>query len=84
MGHDGVLRLTILILDQAVEEDTSHGNGVTGEVRVVVHALANLKSSRRVHVAGEQGEDVVLDAMLRARKRLPTLSRNLQLRHDEP
>ena len=54
------LKLTILVLDQAVEEYTCHGDGITREVWVVVHALTDLETSRRVPVTGEEGEDVIL------------------------
>lgn len=52
--------LTIFILDQAIEQDTGHGDGTTWEVGVVVHALTNFNSRGRIDVAGQEREDVVL------------------------
>ena len=54
------LSRTIVILNEAVKEDTSHGNGVAGEVGVVVHAITDLETSRGIPVAGQEREDVVL------------------------
>ena len=56
--------LTIVVLDDAVEEDTSHGDGPAGEVRVVVHALTDLNTSGWVDVTGQEGVDVVLSTLL--------------------
>ena len=53
-------RGTILVLDEAVEDDTGHGDGTAGEVRVVVHALTDLDASGWVDVAGQESVDVVL------------------------
>ena len=55
-----IYALTVVILDEAVEEDTSHRYGVTGEVRVVVHSLTDLEASRRIGVTSQECEDVVL------------------------
>lgn len=51
---------TVIVFDEAIEEYTCHGDGVTREVRVVVHAVTNFESSRRVSVTSQQREDVVL------------------------
>ena len=59
IAWDEVL-LTILVLNETVEENTSHGNGVTREVRVVVHTVTDFETSRRVGVTGKEREDVVL------------------------
>jgi hypothetical protein len=52
--------LTVIVLNKAIEQDTSHGDGTTGEVRVVVHAIADLNTGGRIHVTGQKREDVVL------------------------
>lgn len=51
---------TIFILNNAIKENASHGDGTTGEVRVVVHAFTNFDTSRGVNVTGEQSKDVIL------------------------
>lgn len=53
--------LTILVLNQAIEQDTGHRDSSTREVRIVVHALSDFNASRGVNVAGEERENVVLD-----------------------
>ncbi len=50
----------VVKLDETVKEDTGHGDGVTREVRIVVHALTDFETSRGVGVTSEEGEDVVL------------------------
>ena len=55
-----IYALTVVILDEAVEQNTSHRNGVAREVGVVVHALTNLEASRGIPVASEERKDVVL------------------------
>lgn len=50
----------IVKLDETVEENTGHGDGVTREVSVVVHALTDFETSRGVGVTSEKGEDVIL------------------------
>ena len=52
--------LTVIVLDEAVEEDTGHRDGVAREVGVVVHALTDLEASRGIPVPSEKREDVVL------------------------
>lgn len=52
--------LTILVLNETVEEDTSHGDGIAREEGVVVHAITDFETSRRVAVASKKGENVVL------------------------
>lgn len=59
---DNPCALTILVLHEAVEQNTRHGDSVTREVRVVVHALTDLEPGRRIPVTGKQCEDVVLSA----------------------
>lgn len=59
---DIVCALTIVVLHEAVEQDTRHGDSVTREVGIVVHALTNLEPSRGIPVTGKQCEDVVLSA----------------------
>lgn len=50
----------VLVLDEAVVEDTGHTNTGTGEVGVEVHAGGHLGASGRLlRVTGEQAEDVV-------------------------
>lgn len=51
---------TIRIFDETIEENTSHGNGTTREVRVVVQALTDGDTSRRIDVTSEQRVNVVL------------------------
>ena len=60
-GNSEYHGLTILILNKTVKQDASHGNSVSREVRVVIHAFTNFKSSGRVSIASKKGEDVVLD-----------------------
>lgn len=45
---------TIVVLYDTVVEDTSHGNGTTREVRIVVEALTDFNASRCVNVTGQQ------------------------------
>lgn len=54
---------TIVILDKTVKQHTSHGNSTTGEVGVIVHAIPNLNTRRRVHVTGQERKHVVLHHM---------------------
>lgn len=50
----------ILVVDEAVVEDTGHGDTGTGEVGVEVKAGANGSASGRlIGIAGKEGEDVV-------------------------
>ena len=51
---------TIIVFDQTIEKNASHGNGTTREIRVVVHSLTNFNTSRRIDVASEKREDVIL------------------------
>ena len=46
-----------------VEKYLRHGNSTAREVRVVVLSLSQHYSSRGLHVAGEEGENVVLAAL---------------------
>ena len=79
----GRRRGAVLVLDEAVEDDTGHGDGATGEVRVVVHALTDLDTSGRVDVAGQERVDVILELGLdyfeEERSQL-----YIQQHHDEP
>jgi hypothetical protein len=54
---------TVIVLDNAIKQDTSHGDGATREVRVVVHALTDLNTSGRINVTGQEREDVVRASM---------------------
>jgi hypothetical protein len=51
---------SILVFYNTVEKNTGHRDSSTGEVRVVVHALTNFDTSRRVNVTRQKREDVVL------------------------
>lgn len=53
-------RLTVLIFDNAIKENTSHGDSSSGEVGIVVQALTNLDSGRRVNVSSQEREYIVL------------------------
>jgi hypothetical protein len=75
--------LTIIVLDQTVEQDTGHGDSSTREVGVVVHALSDFNTSRRVDVTGEEGEDVVLHTSS-SRVMSEKEEVDLQHHHDEP
>ena len=55
----------VLVLDQAIVQDTGHTNGSTGEVRVEVKTLTDLNTSWGILVTGQEGEDVVLLGTLR-------------------
>ena len=52
---------TIVVFHETVKEYTGHRNGTPRKVRVVVQALANLHSSRRVGITSQQREDIVLE-----------------------
>ena len=76
---------TIVKLNESVEENASHGDGVAREVGVVVHAFADLKAGRRVGVTGQQGEDVVLSRNTSLAPNTPALYRDYsQHHHGEP
>ena len=52
----------VWVLDELVEEHTSHGDGVTMEVSIVVHTVTDFETSRRITVSSEEGKDIVLSA----------------------
>lgn len=61
LGHLGCCSgSAVWVLDELVEEHTSHGDGVTREVSIVVHAVTDLEARRGVGVAGKEREDVIL------------------------
>lgn len=68
-SHLGLLRLgggrAILILDAAVRQHLGHRDGAADEVRVIVQALADGDARRRLAVAQQQAEDVVLSIVTR-------------------
>lgn len=51
---------TIIIFDQTVEKNASHGDCTTREVRVIIHSFTNFNTSRSIDIASEKREDVVL------------------------
>jgi hypothetical protein len=53
---------TILVLNQTIEEHTSHTNGAPREEGVVVHTLTDLNTGRGVNVTCKQREDIVLNS----------------------
>jgi hypothetical protein len=51
---------TIIVFDEAIEEQARHSNSTTGEVWVVVHPFTYFDTSRRINIAGKEREQVVL------------------------
>lgn len=51
---------TIIIFNQTIEQDSSHGNGTTRKIRVVVHTLADFDTSGWINVTCQKGEDIIL------------------------
>ena len=45
---------TVFILDKSVKQNTRHGDSTAREEGVVVHALTDLNSSRRIDVTGQK------------------------------
>lgn len=61
LGHlGGGGRGTVFVFNQVIKQNSTHGNGTTWEVRVVVGAWWQLDTGRRlVRVTSQQGEDVI-------------------------
>lgn len=52
--------LTVFVFNYSVKKDARHGYCAAREEWIVVHAVANFDTGRRIDVASEKGEDVVL------------------------
>lgn len=62
LGHlRGRSGRSVVVLDETVEKDSGHTDGLSGEVGVVVHTLGNMDSGGGVNVSGKKRENVVLD-----------------------
>jgi hypothetical protein len=53
-------KLTVVIFNDAIEENTCHRYGTAREVRIIVHTLSNLNASGGVNVTSQKGEQIVL------------------------
>ena len=51
---------TIIIFNQTIEKNASHGDCTTREVGIIIHSFTNFNSSRSIDVASEKREDVIL------------------------
>ena len=52
--------LTVFVLNQSVKKDTCHGYSAAREEGIIVHSVADFDAGRRVDVASEKRENVVL------------------------
>lgn len=69
LGHlRGRSGRSVVVLDETVEENSGHTDGLSGEVGVVVHALGNVNTGGGVNVSGKKRENVVLDRREETRK----------------
>ena len=75
---------TVIVLNETVEENTSHGNSVTREVRVIVHTITNLEARRGVAVTGKEREYIVLCDPLSINGLQHVLKAHLRDHRDEP
>jgi hypothetical protein len=55
---------TVVVGDHVVKEGLGHGNGLAGEIGVVVLAFAKLDTSGGIAVARQDREHVVLDGQM--------------------
>ena len=73
----------VIVFHKTIKEDASHSNGHPREVRVIVHALADLDTSRRVDVARQESVDVVLNVNCKRQLELK-VKFNVQQLHGGP
>jgi hypothetical protein len=73
---------TIIIFDQTIEKNASHGDSTTREVRVIIHSFTNFNTSRSIDIASEKREDVIL-IVPRQMPRSLYYTPRLPHRHDE-
>jgi hypothetical protein len=55
---------TIIVFDDAIEEQARHSNSTSREVWIVVHPFTYFDASRRINIASKEREQVVLPGIV--------------------